>query len=30
MNLKISNKLLAKKLIAFETKIGNLFNKKKN
>ena len=29
MNLKISNKLLAKKLIAFETKIGNLFNKKK-
>ena len=29
MNLNISNKLLAKKLIAFETKIGNLFNEKK-
>ena len=29
MNLKMSNKLLAKKLIAFETKIASLFNKKK-
>ena len=29
MNLKISNKLLAQKLIDFETKIGNLFNEKK-